>query len=62
VARLTNHSSASSSSFGSEVAIRTCLTDLLWEIDQAQPDSPLLTIEALNTPALPPYHFVTWRG
>ncbi|HAI04471.1 MAG TPA: transcription antiterminator BglG, partial [Pantoea sp.] len=35
--------------FGSEVAIRTCLTDLLWEIDQAQPDSPLLTIEALNS-------------
>ncbi|WP_208443262.1 BglG family transcription antiterminator [Pantoea agglomerans] len=35
--------------FGSEVAIRTCLTDLLWQIDQAQPESPLLTIEALNS-------------
>lgn len=34
--------------FGSEVAIRTCLTDLLWQIDQEQPDSPLVTIEALN--------------
>ncbi|WP_130831993.1 BglG family transcription antiterminator [[Erwinia] mediterraneensis] len=35
--------------FGSEVAIRTCLTDLLWQIDQENPDSPLLTIEALNS-------------
>ncbi|MCZ4060124.1 PRD domain-containing protein [Pantoea sp. LMR881] len=35
--------------FGSEVAIRTCLTDLLWQIDQEQPDSPLVTIEALNS-------------
>lgn len=35
--------------FGSEVAIRTCLTDLLWQIDQEQPDSPLMTIEALNS-------------
>lgn len=34
--------------FGSEAAIRTCLTDLLWEIDQEQPDSPLLTVEALH--------------
>ena len=35
--------------FGSEVAIRTCLTDLLWQIDQEQADSPLITIEALHS-------------
>lgn len=34
--------------FGSEVMIRTALTDLLWQIDQENADSPLLTIEALN--------------
>ncbi|QDY43122.1 BglG family transcription antiterminator [Candidatus Pantoea soli] len=34
--------------FGSEAAIRTCLTDLLWQIDQDTPDSPLLTVEALD--------------
>ncbi|MFB4342092.1 PRD domain-containing protein [Pantoea sp. CS_6] len=34
--------------FGSEVAIRTCLTDLLIEIDQSQPDSPLITPESLE--------------
>ena len=35
--------------FGGEVAIRTALTDLLWQIDQENADSPLLTIEALNS-------------
>ncbi|MGJ0193114.1 BglG family transcription antiterminator [Pantoea sp. RRHST58] len=35
--------------FGSEVAIRTCLTDLLWQIDQEQADSPLIAIEALHS-------------
>lgn len=35
--------------FGSEVAIRTCLTDLLWQIDQEQPDSPLIKVEALHS-------------
>ena len=35
--------------FGSEAAIRTCLTDLLWQIDQQTPDSPLLTVEALHS-------------
>jgi len=35
--------------FGSEVAIRTCLTDLLWQIDQEQADSPLIKVEALHS-------------
>ncbi|MCW0308923.1 BglG family transcription antiterminator [Pantoea ananatis] len=35
--------------FGSEVAIRTCLTDLLFEIDQEQPDSPLIVPESLES-------------
>lgn len=35
--------------FGSELMIRTALTDLLWQIDQENADSPLLTIEALNS-------------
>ncbi len=34
--------------FGRESAIRTCLTDLLWQIDQETPDSPLLTVEVLH--------------
>lgn len=35
--------------FGSETAIRTCLTDLLWQIDQQTPDSPLLAQEVLHS-------------
>ncbi len=38
--------------FGSETAIRTCLTDLLWQIDQETPDSPLLSIEVLRSDML----------
>nr|WP_255697763.1 MULTISPECIES: PRD domain-containing protein [unclassified Pantoea] len=34
--------------FGRESAIRTCLTDVLWQIDQETPDSPLLTVEVLH--------------
>ncbi|WJD50766.1 BglG family transcription antiterminator [Enterobacter sp. PGRG2] len=34
--------------FGSEMAIRACLTDLLWELAQQDAHSPLLTEEALN--------------
>src|SRR5690606_20867579 len=34
--------------FGSEMAIRACLTDLLWELAQQDPHSPLLTEETLN--------------
>nr|WP_257469530.1 BglG family transcription antiterminator [Pantoea allii] len=34
--------------FGSEVAIRTCLTDLLIQIEQEQPDSPLIVPESLE--------------
>ncbi|WP_034911825.1 PRD domain-containing protein [Erwinia sp. 9145] len=35
--------------FGSEVAIRTCLTDLLYQVAQEDSDDPLLTLEALNS-------------
>ncbi|QKJ88776.1 BglG family transcription antiterminator [Paramixta manurensis] len=35
--------------FGSEVAIRTCLTDLLYQIAQESNESPLLNLEALNS-------------
>jgi len=35
--------------FGSEVAIRTCLTDLLYQIALEDSDNPLLNIEALNS-------------
>jgi transcriptional antiterminator len=40
--------------FGSETAMRACLTDLLWELQQEDGDNPLLTEEALNAgvPAL----------
>jgi len=34
--------------FGSEMAIRACLTDLLWELAQQDAHNPLLTEEALN--------------
>lgn len=34
--------------FGTEVAMRTCLTDLLYQIAQEDIDSPLLRLEALN--------------
>ena len=34
--------------FGSETAIRACLTDLLWQLAQQDSASPLLTQEALN--------------
>lgn len=34
--------------FGSEMAIRTCLTDLLYEIARQDDESPLLNTEALN--------------
>lgn len=35
--------------FGSEVAIRTCLTDLLYQIAQEDSEDPLLNLEALNS-------------
>lgn len=35
--------------FGTEVAMRTCLTDLLYQIAQENGDSPLLRLEALNS-------------
>ncbi|MCS3608192.1 BglG family transcription antiterminator [Erwinia rhapontici] len=35
--------------FGKEVAMRTCLTDLLYQIAQEDIDSPLLRLEALNS-------------
>ncbi|WP_380184067.1 BglG family transcription antiterminator [Kalamiella sp. sgz302252] len=35
--------------FGSEVAVRTCLTDLLCEIAQEDPEDPLLHLEVLNS-------------
>lgn len=35
--------------FGSEVSIRTCLTDLLYQISQEANESPLLNLEALNS-------------
>ena len=40
--------------FGSETAMRACLTDLLWQLQQEDADNPLLTEEALNAgvPAL----------
>lgn len=40
--------------FGSETAMRACLTDLLWQLQQEDGDNPLLTEEALNAgvPAL----------
>nr|WP_318383215.1 BglG family transcription antiterminator [uncultured Enterobacter sp.] len=34
--------------FGSEMAIRACLTDLLWELAQRDPQNPLLNEDALN--------------
>jgi len=34
--------------FGSEMAIRACLTDLLWQLAQQDSANPLLTQEALN--------------
>lgn len=34
--------------FGSEMAIRACLTDLLWQLAQQDSNNPLLTEEALN--------------
>ncbi|MDA8478073.1 BglG family transcription antiterminator [Citrobacter sp. Awk 4] len=34
--------------FGSETAIRACLTDLLWTLTQQDPANPLVTEEALN--------------
>ncbi|WP_058912588.1 BglG family transcription antiterminator [Entomohabitans teleogrylli] len=34
--------------FGSEMAIRACLTELLWQMAQEDPDNPLITSEALN--------------
>ncbi|WP_313084047.1 transcription antiterminator, partial [Atlantibacter sp.] len=34
--------------FGSEMAIRACLTDLLWTLAQQDPAHPLVTEEALN--------------
>ncbi len=35
--------------FGCEVAIRTCLTDLLYQIAQESSESPLLNVEALKS-------------
>lgn len=34
--------------FGSEMALRTCLTDLLWQLAQQNPHNPLIVEEALN--------------
>ncbi|ACX86734.1 PTS modulated transcriptional regulator, MtlR family [Pectobacterium parmentieri WPP163] len=34
--------------FGSEMSLRACLTDLLWELTQQSTKSPLLTEETLN--------------
>ena len=34
--------------FGNEMAIRACLTDLLWTLAQQDPAHPLVTAEALN--------------
>ncbi|WP_435927994.1 BglG family transcription antiterminator [Dryocola sp. BD613] len=34
--------------FGSETAVRACLTDLLWQLMQEESDNPLLNEEALN--------------
>ena len=34
--------------FGSEMSIRACLTELLWQLTQEDSDSPLLTEESLN--------------
>ncbi len=34
--------------FGSETAVRACLTDLLWQLMQEDSENPLLTEEALN--------------
>ncbi|MGL4726437.1 MAG: BglG family transcription antiterminator [Scandinavium sp.] len=34
--------------FGSEMSIRACLTDLLWQLAQQDSNNPLLTEEALN--------------
>ena len=38
--------------FGCEMALRACLTDLLWELAQQNADNPLITEEALN-PGVP---------
>jgi transcriptional antiterminator len=34
--------------FGSEMSVRACLTELLWQLTQEDSDNPLLTEEALN--------------
>ena len=34
--------------FGSEMSVRACLTDLLWQLTQEDSENPLLTEEALN--------------
>lgn len=34
--------------FGSEMSVRACLTELLWQLSQEDSDNPLLTEEALN--------------
>ncbi|MGV3344753.1 BglG family transcription antiterminator [Enterobacteriaceae bacterium LUAb1] len=34
--------------FGSEMSLRTCLTDLLWQIAQEDPEHPLLQMEGLH--------------
>ncbi|MCP2002865.1 UNVERIFIED_ORG: transcriptional antiterminator [Buttiauxella agrestis ATCC 33320] len=34
--------------FGSEMSVRACLTELLWQLSQGDSDNPLLTEEALN--------------
>ncbi|MEO3740777.1 PRD domain-containing protein [Kosakonia sp. WA-90] len=38
--------------FGSEMALRACLTDLLWELAQQNAQNPLITEDALN-PGVP---------
>lgn len=42
--------------FGSEMAIRACLTDLLWTLAQQDPQHPLVTQEALNAGILNSYN------
>lgn len=41
--------------FGSEMAIRACLTDLLWTLAQQDPQHPLVMQEALNAGILSSY-------
>lgn len=38
--------------FGSEMAIRACLTDLLWEIEQAEGGNPAHFTEAISLPVM----------